>query len=302
MTARRRWYATPRKRLLDHSGAASIKWVESHQHLIRLACGQFLAAETWPGAGPTLVLLHAGVCDRRSWRATAGHLSALARVVAYDRRGYGDSEPSATATSFRHVDDLFAVLDHTVDEPAWLVASSAGARVALDAALLAPERVAGLVLLAPAPIGAPAFEQIDPDTERLDALVDAALASGDVVEAVRLELWLWLDGPAGPEGRVGGSARDLALDMNEIILRRHLSEEQGLSDLNHWAEAPRVGVPIVVAWGDLDVPVLNERCAALAARLPRAQTTVLPGMAHFPYLERPELVADLIADTLRRAA
>ena len=47
------------------------------------------------------------------------------------------------------------MLDAVGVDRAWLVGSSAGGRVAVDAALAYPERVAGLVLLAPAISGEP---------------------------------------------------------------------------------------------------------------------------------------------------
>src|ERR687893_1003893 len=179
--------------------------------------GGRLAAERWAGSPPTLVLLHSGVTDRRSWYETADRLSPGYALVAYDRRGFGQSVASSDA--FSHVRDLQALLDALDLDQVWLVASSAGGRVALDAALTYPERVAGLVLLSPAISGAPGELQADPETERLDGAIDAALEAGDLAEANRLEAWLWLDGPAVPEGRVGGPARDLFLAMNAIALR-----------------------------------------------------------------------------------
>lgn len=100
-------------------------------------------------------------------------------VVAYDRRGFGETPPSAGP--FSHVEDLFAVLDHVPDGPAWLVGAPAGGRIALDAAILAPARVAGLVLLGTAVSGAPEPE-LDADTERFDTLLDQATAAGDLDE------------------------------------------------------------------------------------------------------------------------
>jgi pimeloyl-ACP methyl ester carboxylesterase len=61
--------------------------------------------------------------------------------------------------------------------PCWLVGSSQGGKIALDFTLLLPDRVAGLVLLAPAVSGAPDPEQADPDTERLSDLIDAPQAA-----------------------------------------------------------------------------------------------------------------------------
>ncbi len=147
-----------------------------------------LVGERWLGSGPTVVLLHAGVTDRRSWQAVAAGLDGVATVVSYDRRSFGETAPSSTE-SFSHVDDLLAVLDEVTDGPAWLVGSSAGGGVALDAAIAAPERLAGLMLFAPAISGAPEPE-LDPDTARFDCLLDKAIEAGDWDEQNRLEAWL----------------------------------------------------------------------------------------------------------------
>jgi pimeloyl-ACP methyl ester carboxylesterase len=256
--------------------------------------GARLRAERWAGPGPTIVLLHSGVTDRRAWTETAQRLVDTYAVVTYDRRGFGESPMGADP--FTHVDDLRAVLDALEVERAWLVGSSAGGRVTLDAALTFPERVAGLVLLAPAISGAPGGLEADPETERLDGLVDAAIESGDLAEANRLEAWLWLDGPAGPEGRVGGPARDLFLAMNAIALRSEAESAAGTgdSDVDAWARLGEIGVPVTVAWGELDIEVLNQRCRQIVERLPRATGRELPHVAHLPSLEDPDLIADLI--------
>jgi pimeloyl-ACP methyl ester carboxylesterase len=189
-----------------------------------------LAGERWPGGAPLMVLLHEGVSDRRGWRQVAQRLAPQVTVVAYDRRGYGES-PVRTAP-FTHADDLLAVLDREQAGQAWLAGASAGGGLALDAALLAPDRVAGLVLICPAVSGAPDPAELDPDTQRFDELLDAAIAAGDHAEINRLETWLWLDGPSQPEGRVGGEARALALDMNAIILSNGDGEDGGGSGVD----------------------------------------------------------------------
>lgn len=261
--------------------------------LARKGCD--LAGERWPGGAPLVVLLHEGVSDRRGWRQVAELLAPRATVVAYDRRGYGES-PVSTAP-FTHVDDVLAVLDAEQARRAWLAGASAGGGLALDTALLAPDRVAGLVLIGPAVSGAPEPE-LDPDTQRFDVLLDAAIAAGDLAELNRLETWLWLDGPSQPEGRVGGAARALALDMNAIILRNGDREDEGGSGVDAWSRLDKVQVPVTVACGGLDVPFLIARGRELAARLPSARYRELPGMAHQPYLEDAGQVAGLLLDAL----
>jgi pimeloyl-ACP methyl ester carboxylesterase len=254
-----------------------------------------LAGERWPGGAPLLVLLHEGVSDRRGWRQAAERLAPQVTVVAYDRRGYGES-PVSTAP-FTHAGDLLAILDREHAESAWLAGASAGGGLALDTALLAPDRVAGLMLIGTAVSGAPEPE-LDPDTQRFDTQLDAAIAAGDQAEVNRLETWLWLDGPAQAEGRVGGEARALALDMNAIILGNAGREDEGGSGVDAWHRLDEVQVPVTVACGELDVPFILSRSRELAGLLPGGRYRELPGMAHQPYLEDPGQVADLLLGAL----
>lgn len=265
---------------------------------VEIAAGDAtLVGDRWNGAGATIVLLHAGVCDRRCWREVGEQLGAAGRdVVAYDRRGFGDVPPADGP--FRHVDDVLAVLDAmSPDAPAWLVGSSMGGGVALDAALEAPERIAGLVLLAPAVSGDP-----EPDedayiaaTDGLAEAIDAAWTAGALEECNRLEIRLWLDGPAEPEGRVSGGPRELALAMNRIVIANESeSDADGASGLDTANRVDEIAIPAIVACGELDVAIKLRRSAELAAALPNGTYRSLPGRAHLPYLEAPDEIAALI--------
>jgi pimeloyl-ACP methyl ester carboxylesterase len=249
-----------------------------------------LAGERWTGDRAPLVLLHAGVADRRGWADLAGRLDGT--VIAYDRRGHGETPPSSEP--FTHLEDLWAVLDAVTEGPAWLVGNSMGGALALDAALTAPERVAGLVLIAPAVGGQPEPDELDADTMRIVGPLEAAEGAADIHEQLRLHAWLWLDGPGAAEGRVGGRARTLALEMNERILRNAVPEDEGESAVDAWSRLEEISVPTALIWGDLDVPFGIETCQAVAARVPGARAHVIAGAAHLPSLERPEELARLI--------
>ncbi len=135
--------------------------------------GAALEADRWLGEGAPVVLVHSGVSDRRGWEDVAERLnSAGCSVVAYDMRGFGGSPP--TDGAFSHMDDLIAVLEGLDLKKAWIVGSSLGGGVALDAALVASKRMSGLVLIAPAVSGAPRAHHLDANTGSLVQLLEAA--------------------------------------------------------------------------------------------------------------------------------
>jgi pimeloyl-ACP methyl ester carboxylesterase len=257
-----------------------------------------------PGA-PTVVLLHAGVADRRAWTTVFDALDGdELDLIAYDRRGYG-ATPRATG-EFSHLDDLVAVLDTAGAERAVIVGNSMGGALALDLALTAPDRVASLLLIGAGVSGmTDEGEAIDwtPDeaTGTIMAALERAEAAKDVDEQVRLELHLWLDGPTAPEGRIGGAPRELAADMNRRILTAGTRGADGDPGLDAWHRLGEIATPALATWGDLDLPPDLPFYAIAADRLANAEGRVLEGVAHLPSLERPGLVADLIREAVARA-
>jgi pimeloyl-ACP methyl ester carboxylesterase len=251
-----------------------------------------LVGERWGQGAPDYVLLHAGIADRRSWRDVAPALDAPA--VAYDRRGFGETPPPDG--DFRHLDDLLAVLDAVAGgEPVWLVGNSMGGALAIDAALEAPERVAGLVLIGPG-VGGDTAGLEPPALEGADAEIDAAFRAADDdddEELLRLEAWLWLDGPA-EEGRVGGAARELAFAMNRQIHENGVDDAAGDSGIEAFARLGELQLPVTVAWGDLENAEQVALCEAIAEGIPGARRVVLPGTAHLPGLDAPAALAGVI--------
>ena len=265
----------------------------------QVVSGRARLAANVVGSGVPIVFLHAGVCDRRMWRAQLAGIGANHRAIAYDRRGFG--ETIADREDFSAVADLMAVVDAMANgAPAVLVGCSQGGRIVLDAALLHPTRVRAMVLIAPTVTGAP--EPIYPPeiSALMTALKDAEQV-GDLDRVNMIKARLWLDGPLAPEGRVMGPPRDLFLDMNAILLR---SPPAG-SNLDHAPAFPRLGeisAPTLVVSGDLDFPHIQQRCRDVAAALPNGSWHGLTGAAHLPSLERPADTTELIAQFIARCA
>lgn len=256
-----------------------------------------IVGERHGDSGPALVALHAGVADRRAWRPVAERLAGTATVIAYDRRGFGDTV--APPEDHSHVEDLAAVITAQAEaEPVWLLGSSQGGRIALDFTLVNPGRVVGLVLVSPAITGAPEPDLSPAELAVAEAL-DAAEEDEDVDAVNRIEAHVWLDGAGSAEGRVGDPARALFLDMNGRALA---APDPGEADEPHDAmeRLAEIEVPALVIWGDLDLTGVCARSAWLADELPTGRAVVVPGTAHLPYLERPDEFAALVVDVISR--
>ena len=268
-------------------------------HAVRSGDAEIAVASL--GKGPPVVLLHAGVADRRMWRHEVDALAQAGfHAHAYDRRGFGDTLPADGTWS--HLGDLDAVLDAVAQRrPAILVGCSQGGRIAIDMALARPERVAALALVAPAISGAPASDPFPPAIQAWVDRVERAEAANDVDAINLLEAHAWLDGPLAPEGRVSGPTRTLFLAMNEIALR---AEERGTrtEPPSAWERLHEIGCPALVAWGDLDFPNVIARCEHLATTLKRARRHVFTGAAHLPNLEQPAEFAGLLVSFCRSAS
>jgi pimeloyl-ACP methyl ester carboxylesterase len=131
------------------------------------------------GEGPAIALLHGLTATRRYVVMGSRSLERSGhRVLAYDARGHGRSDPApAGAYGYEQLTaDLLAVLDGAGVERALIAGASMGAHTAVAFALAHPERVSALTLITPAYDPATALA---PDVlARWDALADGLARGG----------------------------------------------------------------------------------------------------------------------------
>jgi len=151
------------------------------------------------GEGPALLLVHGMAGASPALERARSELRARARVIAYDRRGYGDSqapEPYERTTVQEQAEDAAALLEALGAAPAVLCGSDFGALVCLDLALRHRALVRGAVLLGP-----PLLWLVPGGSEELAAereLLETELRDGGRRQAI--EAWLGPDAdPAGAE-------------------------------------------------------------------------------------------------------
>lgn len=242
------------------------------------------------GEGSALVLVHAGVGDARMWDSLLPALPVGHRVVRYDMRGFGRTR--AAAGTYADSRDLTGLLDALGIERAHLVGASYGGRVALELAATRPDRVASLVLLAPA------LDDIDP-TPGLRAFADAeqqAIEDGRIEDAVAANVEMWTR-DSSPE------IRALVAEMQRIAFElqvREGSEEHEL-DPPVSARLGAIKAPTTIAIGDRDVADFSAVAERLLAGLPSASLRHISDAGHLLALDQPAAVAKLVADHLAGA-
>lgn len=258
--------------------------------------GTVLAYDDTGGDGRPVVLLHAGIADRRMWRPILDRLGDRYRLIALDLRGYGESE--LPPESFAHHDDVAALIDALGVGPAAVVGCSFGGAVAIDTALSHPDRVAALALFDSAIKG---HEWSDETNEIWDSLI-GGIDANDLDAVAEAELRFWVVGPGRQPDQVDPELMEFAREME----RRALVAEQALSAVDAAELDPpaiqRLGelkIPVLVGAGAADVPEISQLADRIAATVPGAvRLPDVPDAAHLLPLERPEPVATALTSFL----
>ena len=262
------------------------------------------------GQGDAILLLHGMAGSSQTWRSVIRPLSRKYRVIAPDLLGHGMSaKPRSDYSLGAFAVLLRDLLDELGVARATVVGHSLGGGVAMQFVYQHPDYCERLVLIGSGGLGpdvgwtlrllsAPGAELIMPIIAP-----QPVLTAGEKVRS-----WFAKMGIESPRGGEIWNAYSSFSDAEtrQAFLRTLRSvvdyRGQAVSALNRLNV--RADMPIMAIWGEQDaiIPV-QHAYAALEAR-PDARVEVMPGVGHFPQVERPTEVVDLIDDfiTSQRAA
>jgi pimeloyl-ACP methyl ester carboxylesterase len=259
--------------------------------ILHLPGGAMQVLEKGPREDPPVVLLHCFSCSIAWWQRMIPLLDRDHRVIALDLRGFGGSEKPRSGYAMAEQASLVAeALKRLGVHRATVVGHSLGATVATALNELPGDYVARLVIIDQAPdesfsrglgfaaeistvpVIGPALWQVTPDFAVKEGLAVAFAPGYDV-----------------PERFVD--------EFNRMTYTSYASDDEegdymSAEPLDRRIE--RAGTPLLAIFGAEDQIYESKKALAAYARVPGAQTALIPGAGHSPNVEKPGRTAGLV--------
>lgn len=238
------------------------------------------------GDGAAVILLHAGVGSGQCWGhqepafTAAGH-----RLIFYSRRGHagsvlGDGRAPGTGS-----DDLLRLADHLGIDRFHLLGTAAGGMVAADFTVSHADRLRSLVL-ANTIVGI-----TDPDYRAIQARLRPPGFE-------RLPHSFRELGPSYRHLDPEGVARWEALASSA----RHAGmAEQGFANVVAWRDLVALRLPVLLLTGDADLYMPPSVMRLVSARIPGAESFVVPDCGHSAFWEQPDVFNRVVLDFMARS-
>lgn len=246
------------------------------------------------GEGALVVFMHGIGGNKRNWHDNLPAFAEHFHAVAWDARGYGESDDYDGPLDFADfAHDLARVIDHFGAERAHIVGLSMGGRIAMEFAERYPGRIATLTLCDTHR----GFSHLPEDKKaEFIRLRKEPLVNGGEPRDIAVPVARTLVGPkASPE------AFDKLVDsMSRLHKDSYIkSIEASVRTPNH-GRLDEITAPTHVVVGEADQLTTPEMARDIAAAIPGAELTVIPEAGHLVNIERPAEFDRAVIDFLLR--
>ena len=235
---------------------------------------------------PALVFIHGGLADRTFWDGQLREFSGRHRVVTLDLPGHGESGLDRKKWGIPEFGaDVMAVIEAEKLKNVIIFGNSLGGPVAIEAALLLPDRVLGVV-------GVDTFQVLDYRITPEEAKQRAESFHRDFTGALKQMVRMLFHSDADPaliadaERRMTGTSPEAAQAMF-----------MSFSGYDAGAAARQLRVPLRAINGDLLYPTDVAGNRKVKADFDAA---IMNHMGHYPMLERPKEFNDLVEEVIAR--
>lgn len=236
------------------------------------------------GEGQPFVMVHAGIANKSQWDSQFDFFAKHYKVVRYDMRGYGQSQP--VQADYQRHEDLRGVMDHLKIDHAIVMGCSMGGGAAMNFALDYPDRADALIMVGSGPSG---FGYDDWSPSPLDEEMEAAYEAGDLERVNEVGMRIFVDGQGRTPDQVDPSLRKKVYDMNMIALRNEgkMGKDVG-RPVPAAQQLAQLDLPVLIVMGDLDEEYIHRAFAFMAENIRGVQKVVMPGTSHLPNMEFPD--------------
>lgn len=232
------------------------------------------------GDGLPLVFVHGAAEDHRIWRPQLAGLADEFTVVAWDEPGAGRSSDVPPGFGLAgYADCLGALIESLELGPAHVAGLSWGGTVVLELYRRRPHVVATLIL-ADTYAGWKGSLPEDEVRARVAAARRMLAAPAGEFDPTLPGLFA-----AGPPSRFVPLLGEISADVRPESLRRQLSV---MSDTDQRDLLPRIAVPTLLIWGELDARSPLRVAREFEQAIPDAELVILSGAGHVSNLEQPE--------------
>jgi 3-oxoadipate enol-lactonase len=239
------------------------------------------------GTGPAVVFSHGLLWSTAMWRFQVAALRDRYRCIAWDHRGQGKSEVTASGYDMDTLtEDAAALIGQLGAAPAHFVGLSMGGFVGMRLAARRPELVRSLALVETASDEEPLLNR--PRYAAMAAMAQVIGMRPFVPKVMSIMFGKsFLNDPARAALRDGLVQELLANDtsgtrraVGGVIWRKPVAP----------AELARIRAPTIVISGEEDAAVVSARSRRMAERISGAKFVSIPRAGHSSSLEEPEAV------------
>lgn len=243
------------------------------------------------GSGPALVLVHGAGDDGRVWRPQLDALADEFTVVAWDEPGAGRSSDVPDGFGLAdYAGCLAALIAEVGPGPAFVAGISWGGTVVQELYRHHPDLVAGLILI-DTYAGWKGSLPADEVRARVEGARRMLAASPGEFDPTFPDLFA-----AEPPAEWVPLLAQIAADVRPQTLAAQL---EVMAEADQRELLPRIAVPTLLVWGELDVRSPLSVAHAFEAAIPDAKLVVIPGAGHLCNLERPDQLNDAIREFCR---
>ena len=258
------------------------------------------------GSGPPIVLIHGMLNSSSHWRSVAQSLASEYTVIAPDLIGHGDSAaPRGDYSLGAHAASIRDLLAAIGIDRATIVGHSLGGGVAMQFFYQFPQRVERLALISSGGLGREVTPTLRtaalPGVSPLLALtirprlVGALAQSGMRLRERGVGVGVYLQAAARALRPLqSAGARQAFLHTLRSVIDVH-GQRVSATDRLYLLES----LPTMIVWGERDNTIPLEHGRAAHEAIPHSRFRTLAGAAHFPHLEDPDGLSQLLREFMR---